>query len=130
MGVAAFPETTVDHRGPHVMPHLRFAPWLASVAVAGSLAACGQGDSGPPESAEGAAGVVASGNAAASQDPAATGALSGGPSGQTPAFGEAGGAPSVVTSPGDGAPPSVGSENSPSGGESRGADADSQVIPK
>lgn len=105
------------------------AATLLLIAASG-LAACGQGDSAPPDSAAGAAGMVQSGNAAASQDPAATGALSGGPSGQTPAYGQPGGAPSAVISPGDGAPPSVGSDNSPSGGESRGADADSQVTPK
>ena len=107
----------------------RLAAWIAPVAAAALLTGCGEG-AAPPDSAAGAAGVVQSGNAAASQDPAATGSLSGGPSGQTPAYGAPGGAPSVVTESGDGAPASVGSDNSPSGGESRGADAGNQTTPK
>jgi len=105
-------------------------PIVATIAVL-TLAACGRGAGGdaPTESAEGAAGVVASGNAAASQDPAST-SLSGGPAGQTPAYGQPGGtAATSVTEQGD-APASVGSENSPAGGESPGADADNKTTPK
>lgn len=111
------------------MPLPRLAVWIAPLSAAGLLAACGDG-AAPPDSADGAAGVVQSGNAAASQDPVATGALSGGPSGQTPAYGQAGGAPSVVTESGDGAGASVSSGNSPTGGEGRGGDADQQTVPK
>lgn len=107
----------------------RLIDWIAPVSAAALLAACGD-SAAPPESAEGAAGVVQSGNVAASQDPAATGSLSGGASGQTPAYGQPGGAPSVITEGGDGAPASVGSGNSPTGGEGRGADAGNQTSPK
>lgn len=107
----------------------RLAAWTATLSAVGLLAACGDG-AAPPDSADGAAGVVQSGNAAASQDPVATGSLSGGPSGQTPAYGQAGGAPSAVTESGDGAGASIGSDNSPTGGEGRGSDADQQTVPK
>jgi hypothetical protein len=98
---------------------------ITAVAAMLALAACGGGDAAPPKDAEGATGVTPSENASASQDPAAS-SLSGGPSGQGPAYGQPGGSPSAVVSSGDGAGPSVGNDNSPSGGESRGADAGSR----
>lgn len=105
---------------------------LKSLAAAAAIAALGSGCDGgaaPPDGAEGAVGVVQQDNAGAAENPV-TPALSGGPEGQTPDYGSVGGAPSMVVSPGDGAPPSVGSENPPGGGASRGADADSQVPKK
>src|SRR5690606_2461976 len=93
------------------------------------------GDGAGPEQSgagqrKGSSGVVASENAAASQDPAATGSLSGGPSGQTPAYGQPGGAPSMVTESGDGAAASVGSGDPPVSGANVGADAGEQIPPK
>lgn len=110
------------------MRRLHLARGAAALSAA-LCAGCGGGDAAPPERAEGAVGMVEQDNAGASENPV-TPALSGGPAGQTPTYGSAGGAPSVVVSQGDGAPPSVGSGNSPSVGESRGADADSQVANK
>lgn len=101
----------------------------AAAAIAALLSGCDRGGAAPPEGVEGAVGVVQQDNAGAAENPV-TPALSGGPAGQTPDWGSPGGAPSVVVSPGDGAPPSIGSENSPTGGESRGADAGSQVPKK
>ena len=118
--------------------HLRLAPphalksLGAAVAIAALSSGCERGGAAPPEGAEGAegaVGVVQQDNAGAAENPV-TPALSGGPEGQTPDYGSPGGAPSMVVSPGDGAPPSVGSENPPMGGASRGADAGSEVPKK
>lgn len=60
-----------------------------------ALAACG--DAAPPEPGEGARGFVEVDDAGAAETPK-TPALSGGPAGQTPDYGKAGGVGSVVYS--------------------------------
>jgi hypothetical protein len=64
----------------------------------------------PTESAEGAAGVVATNTAGQPQGVESAAAAAGGPAGQTPPYGQPGGAPSQVQSPGGGRGPSVGED--------------------
>lgn len=74
----------------------QFAILLSMLALAG----CG-GDAAPPEPGEGAVGLVAVDDAGAAEAPT-TPALSGGPAGQAPDYGETAGVGSVISS---GAPP-------------------------
>lgn len=85
-----------------------FLPLLATSVLA--LAACG--DAAPPESEDAAVATVPQPNAGAAVNPE-TPAMSGGPAGQTPDYGQAGGAPAMVESAPDGAPPSVSNDNAP-----------------
>jgi hypothetical protein len=64
----------------------------------------------PTESAEGAAGVVATNTTGQPAGAEAVTGPAGGPAGQTPPYGQPGGAPSQVQSPGGGRGPSVGED--------------------
>ena len=97
---------------------MKLALGILSAAIAVALTGCGQqgasskGDdsAAPTEAGEGAAGIVQ--NTSPTQDQAGA-PLSGGPVGQTPAYGEPGGAPSQVQSQRDESGPSAGDDNPP-----------------
>jgi hypothetical protein len=91
------------HRGPYI-----FAVLIGGASL---LAGC-NGDSAPTESAEGAAGVVATDSSTAANTSTPGAAPGGGPVGQVPTTGVAA-APTVEISPGDGAPSSASSGNPP-----------------
>ena len=92
--------------------HIRTTRWIAGCCTTVAILCSACGNEATPTGSQGAVGVVEQEGAAASQAPESP-ALSGGPSGQTPSYGQPGAAPSSVVSVGDGASPSAGEDNPP-----------------